>query len=279
METAEALLGHPANVDPSPRPGISQRCVFRDHTALIRQIEEGVRAYPDTVTPVYVLCRFQRHVSKITRDLSAAGLPCTGIRQTDGGPWGAVFVGRHEKSLEREKVNVWPLVCALRRWFDGTPIDQMPFEEAEALITATVPALRRSHALTNLKVKARQSPIRVGDVSDWIGGPGDRVFDVLNLRPAIIAQIQNCLAREQQRGAVIAPHAVRVDTIHAAKGLQASCVLLHTGYLDGLIGSLEDTVRAAEERRVFFVGATRTSQALICFDYIPPVWPVFGRPV
>jgi len=35
----------------------------------------------------------------------------------------------------------------------------------------------------------------------------------------------------------------------------------------------------AEERRIFFVGATRASHALILFDYIAPPWPVFGSPV
>jgi len=284
MATAETLLGHPANVAPAPRPGISQRCVFPDHEFLARQVEEAVRAYPDTVTPVYVLCRFRRHVSKIARDLSFAGIPCTGIREVGGGPWGLVYVGRHEKHLERDRVNVWSLVCALRRWHGNTPppapIDLIPYAEAEALITAAAPSPRRSHAITALRTKAKRGPIRVGDVTEWVETPDDKIrIGDLNLRPAVVDQIRNCLARERRRGTVIHPQAVRVDTIHAAKGLEAPCVLLHTGYLRGMIESLKDPARVAEERRVFFVGATRASKALLCFDYIPPVWPGFGRPV
>jgi len=70
---------------------------------------------------------------------------------------------------------------------------------------------------------------------------------------------------------------VRVDTIHASKGLEAPAVFLHSGYLSGLLDSLIDPARLAEERRVFFVGATRASHVLILFDYLTPVWPLFGR--
>ena len=280
METAENVLGHPANVAPNPRPGISLRCTFPDREALVRQIEEALRTYTDTVTPVYVLCRFQRHVSKIMRDLSSAGLPCTGIRDVDGGPWGRVYIGRHDKRLERDRVNVWSLVCALRR-LQGNPlpIEPLPLDEAEALVAgAVVSSRRRSQALSALKTKAtKYPPIRVGDITEWVEMP-IRV-DALNLRPAIVEQIRNCLVREQRRRFVVHPQAVRVDTVHSAKGLEAPCVLLHTGYLHGLCDALVAPDRMAEERRVFFVGVTRASRALILFDYISPVWPGFGRPV
>ena len=279
METAEALLGHPANVEPAGRRGISARTVPRDIGGLVWQIEEAVRAYPDTVTPVYVLSRFQRHVSQIARQLSAAGIPCTGIRRPDGGPWGQARIGRHEKTLERATVKVWSLTCAIRRWTAGTEISPVPFEEAEALIATATPAARRAHAITALKSKARRAPLRIGDLSGWVPTvPGDRIIDILNLRPTITDQIRRCLANERRRGTVIEPQAVRVDTIHAAKGLEAPAVLLHTGYLSGLMGGLGDPDRMAEERRVFFVGATRASHAAILFDYIGPAWPGFGRP-
>ena len=109
--------------------------------------------------------------------------------------------------------------------------------------------------------------------------PGDRrILTLLNLRPALVEQIQACISREDRRGTVIGPEAVRVDTIHASKGLEAPAVLLHTGYLSGLVTGLADPERMAEERRVYFVGATRASHALILFDYIAPPWPGFGRP-
>jgi len=178
-------------------------------------------------------------------------------------------------------VNVWQLTRAVRRYAAGGDIAPMPYEEAEALILATLPPARRAAALTDLKAKLRRTPpIRVGDVARWIPlAPGDRrILALLNLRPALVEQIQACISREDRRGTVIGPEAVRVDTIHASKGLEAPAVLLHTGYLSGLVTGLADPERMAEERRVYFVGATRASHALILFDYIAPPWPGFGRP-
>jgi len=279
MTEAERILGRPANVAPNSRPGRYGREVYTHNPGgLPPRIEDALQAYPGG--PVFILSRFRRHVSKLMRDLAAAGIPCTGIR-ADSGPWGATRIGRHKNTLERETANLWQLTRAIRRYATGGDIAPMPYEEAEALIQATLPPARRQHALTDLKAKIRQSPpIRVGDVARWIPLPsGDRrILEALNLQPALVEQIQACLSREDRRGTVIAPEAVRVDTIHAAKGLEAPAVLLHTGYLSGLVDGLADPDRMAEERRVFFVGATRASHALILFDYIAPAWPGFGRP-
>jgi len=279
MAAAERILGRPANVAPNSRPGRYGREVYTHNPgALPALIEDAVNAYAGG--PVFILSRFRRHVSKIMRDLAAAGIPCTRIR-ADGGPWGSVRIGRHKDTLEWETVNVWQLTRAVRRYATGGDIAPMPYEEAEALILATLPPARRQLALTDLKAKIRRTPpIRVGDVAQWIPlPPGDRrILTLLNLRPALVEQIQACISREDRRGTVIGPEAVRVDTIHASKGLEAPAVLLHTGYLSGLVTGLADPERMAEERRVYFVGATRASHALILFDYIAPPWPGFGRP-
>ena len=279
MTEAERILGRPANVAPNSRPGRYGREVYTHNPGgLPARIEDALKAYPGG--PVFVLSRFRRHVSKIMRDLAAAGIPCTGIR-ADSGPWGAVRIGRDKNTLERETVNLWQLSRAVRRYMAGGDIDRVPYEEAEAVILATLPPARRQSALTDLKAKLRQHPpIRVGDVSRWVPvPPGDRrILEAVNLRPLLIDQVQACLSREERRGTVIPPEAVRVDTIHASKGLEAPAVLLHTGYLSGLIDGLADPDRMSEERRIFFVGATRASHALILFDYIGPTWPGFGRP-
>ncbi len=280
MATAEDLLGAPANVAPNSRPGISARIVTRDASDIVRHIEDAVRTYADTVTPIYILSRFRRHAGKIARDLSAAGIPSTGIRSVSGGPWGTARIGRHKNALERDTVNIWHLTRAVRRYQEGTEIDQIPLGEAEAVIAATVPQPRRKQIIDGLAATVKRGdPIRIGALTPWIPAPPDRILEILNVRPYLTDQIQRCITRERQRGSVIAPDAVRVDTIHASKGLEAPAVFLHTGYLRGLIDGLSVPDRMAEERRVFFVGATRASRALILFDYIAPVWPVFGRPV
>ncbi len=281
MAEAERFLGHAANVSPAPRPGRYIRANYsRNVDGLTARIEDAVRAYPGNGARVFVLSRFRQHVTKIAKHLAAVGIPSTGIRQTTGGPWGPARIGRHKATLERKTVNIWSLVCAVRRVMTGVYTDQIPFSEAEDLVIATVPADSREHVLTDIKAKVRPgTALRVGDLVMLLNTSRDRIFDALNLRPAIIEQIKACLSRERRSGTVINPQMVRVDTIHASKGLEAPAVFLHSGYLGGLLDSLTDPARLAEERRIFFVGATRASRALICFDYLTPVWPLFGRAV
>ena len=130
MATAEELLSAPANVAPAPRPGISARIVTRDIFDLVRHIEDAVRTYADTVTPIYILSRFRRHAGKIARDLAAAGIPTTGIRSVAGGPWGPARIGRHKDTLERDTVNIWHLTRAVRRYQEGTEIDRIQIGRA-----------------------------------------------------------------------------------------------------------------------------------------------------
>jgi superfamily I DNA/RNA helicase len=279
MEVAERILDRPANVAPNSRPGRYGREVYTHNPDLLpARIEDAIQAYPGS--PVFILSRFRRHVTKIMHNLAAMGVPCTGIRG-DIGPWGAARLGMSKHTLERETVNIWHLTRSIRRYAAGGDIAPIPYEEAEALILATLPPARRRLAISEIKNKARRDPpIRVGDVARWVPlPPGDwRTLDAVNLRPEFVEQIRACLAREARRGKVIPPAQVRVDTVHASKGLEAPAVLLHTGYLSGLIDGLADPDRMAEERRVFFVGATRASHALILFDYVGPEWPGFGRP-
>lgn len=58
------------------------------------------------------------------------------------------------------------------------------------------------------------------------------------------------------------PSAVKVGTIHAAKGLEAPAVYLFDGYSRGLLDRYQTGEIAQEERRVYYVGATRASETL-----------------
>ncbi len=269
MDLAERILGHPANVVPAPREGQVARFRPRNILTLVDQIEEAIRAFPDR--PIFILSRFKDPARELSGKLSAAGIPCSGIRDRWIGRWRPFEIGRDKDSLERETVDLWILTAGIRRCVFGGDIDPLPLEEAEALITATVPLPRREHALVDLRSMAKQRPIRVGDVSQWTDT--DRIFNALNLRPWIIQQIRNCIDRESQREFIILPDRVKIDTIHSAKGLEAAVVLLHTAYLDGLIDMLVVPERLAEERRVYFVGATRAERTLILLDYGGPVCP------
>jgi len=195
----------------------------------------------------------------------------------------------HKDTLERETVNVWQLTRAVRRYAAGGDIAPMPYEEAEALILATLPpAGRQSGPYRDLEKRKlrRTPPIRVGDVARWIPLAPRRPADPgppENLRPALVeARIQACISREEPARDGDRPRS-RPSGYHPreAKGLEAPAVLLHyRNTSPAWLPRLARTRNAwPKERRVYFVGATR---AISCPDPLSTTSPLrgpgFGRP-
>lgn len=268
MEAAEKILDHRANVSACGRKGTVAHIDPGSPAGLAKQIEEAIRYTRSTSgeqQPIFILSRFRKGASSLAHDLSVEGIPCSGIKTGRVNYWEMLKVGRG-KTLEKTTANPWTLTCAIRTYRSGCDIDPIPIEQAESLITAILPERKRKVAIASFKGKRDQ--IRLGDVYRWIGNyRGDLIFDMLNLRPWIVRQIQACLTRESKRGYEVTPAMVKVDTIHASKGLEAGVVLLHTGYLKGRLEDLIDPDHRAEERRIYFVGATRASYALLVTDY------------
>jgi superfamily I DNA/RNA helicase len=281
MQTAELILGHPANVSPCNRKGQVHHIRPEGAEGLAKQVEESIR-YARTLQgekqPVFVLSRFRKGAGNLAYALSAAGVPCSGIKPGRVNFWNAARIGRSRDNLEKVKVNLWTLKKAIARYLSAEDTEPIPLVEAEALILSTLTGEKRDAALKDLKIKGQTGPIRLYDIHGWLGGNLRRgIFDRLNMRPWIARQIRACLAREARRGYEITPEQVRVDTIHAAKGLEAAVVLLHTGYLRGRLDDLRIPERRAEERRVYFTGATRASHALLILDYGPgPTCPLLA---
>lgn len=78
--------------------------------------------------------------------------------------------------------------------------------------------------------------------------------------------------RERLRNAVEAgdytdPGAVKVGTIHSAKGLEAPAVHLFDSYTSRLRNSYHSGENAAEEHRLYYVGATRASETLRVINF------------
>jgi len=105
MAVAERILGRPANVAPAPRAG--QVGIFRPQSieTVAEQIEGAIQAYPGR--PVFLLSRFKRHTRKIAREVAAAGIPCSGIRDPWIAPWGEGKIGRSPTRRGAGSVGLW----------------------------------------------------------------------------------------------------------------------------------------------------------------------------
>ncbi len=267
MGVAEQILGKPANVAPKPQSGFVYRVSPTGIGHLVQQVEEARKAAPNS--PVFILSRFKRHTRSIAKDLSTAGIPCVGIRDRWVARWGNIRVGKDDDCLEDGVlVDLWTLTKGLKRYITGSDIDPITAGEAENILTAVIPPSRRQHAIIMFRVNTKNTAPRVGHINDLIGEHlGNRVFGHLNLRPWAIQQVEACIARENRGGSTIPPHMVKIDTIHAAKGLETEVVMLHTGYLKGMVDILASPLHRAEEARIYYVGATRAAHVLIFFDW------------
>ncbi|MGC9436304.1 MAG: UvrD-helicase domain-containing protein, partial [Methanomicrobiales archaeon] len=280
MAAAEEVLGYPARVDPCGRSGMVRHVAPATPGMLAAQVEAAVRYAREVAPgrqPVFVLTRFRRNVRSLAGDLGREGIPCTGIRRGRVNRWTSVRVGRSGAGLEPVAVSPWALVQALVRYVGGSDIDPdpLPKEAARALVVAVLSGEDRSRALAEVTGMAR---VTVGALYHWTGGNlGEGIYARLNLRPWVVASIRAAIDRQSRRGYAIGPEDVRVDTVHASKGLEAAVVLLHTGYLRGRLAGFPDAAAVAEERRIFYVGATRASHALVVLDYGPgPTTPILS---
>ncbi|OPZ72918.1 MAG: DNA-dependent helicase II [Firmicutes bacterium ADurb.Bin456] len=72
----------------------------------------------------------------------------------------------------------------------------------------------------------------------------------------------------------IMPGSILVDTIHAAKGLEAPAVVVYAGFLADRVKDAK--TNPEEERRVGYVAVTRTSNHLSIVEPLTGPWnPVF----
>ncbi|KUG19295.1 atp-dependent dna helicase uvrd/pcra, actinomycete [hydrocarbon metagenome] len=259
MAAAETILGRPSNAAPAPRIGSSTHAIITKTADLVWWVETALRyAQERDRDRIFVLTRFRRHVRALANDLAAAGIPCASINPKRIRLWSDV------KTRDQSTVNAWQLTQAVRRVSTGKFYDPIPISEASALIAAIMPANARTAILADLK---KAASLKIGDVLRWTGENPFRYRTFPQLDRRVTERIYAALDREKVRGHIIVPDQVQIDTIHAAKGLEASVVLLHSAYLRGRMDDLQDARRLAEERRVYFVGATRAEHALVTFDY------------
>jgi DNA helicase-2/ATP-dependent DNA helicase PcrA len=211
---------------------------------------------------VFILSRTNRHVRAIGAALRREGIPYSTL-----GSMSDLWTG----TLAR-------LYRSLSRLRDG---DNVPAPTVKTLLDA-VPSSTRAD---------RESALAGGRVL-WDKIEDDKHFSHEDVRrafpedvgtlagqlPGLQSYRREALINALSTGTTTSPGAVAIGTIHSAKGLEAPCVLLSDAYSKRVEDAYyADAETAAEEHRLYYVGATRCSFSLVIVrDYFDgPVFPGF----
>ncbi|MDB9235818.1 3'-5' exonuclease [Halorubrum ezzemoulense] len=241
---AGAVLEAHADTDPRGFAGFDAGGVvrwptFTDKTALRDVAIEATDRY-QSAPSVLFLTRTNRQLYQLRRDLQDVGIPFEVLGRKRG-VW-----------ADDDLADMLEVLNGLTAGADSFDAD-------------AVRTLR--DALTDRLDYAKT----FGEVA--LGEDVRELFDRYQSADAIASRVDvRDYKREALRNAVrataaIAPGEVQVGTIHTAKGLEAPTVYLFTASTDRIVSTYErQPEKAAEEHRVYYVGATRASEELHLVD-------------
>lgn len=261
------LDAHPAT-DPSgfhsaSGDGGSARAASAASDAALAELVRRNRATHDgELADVFVLARTNRHVRAIGSTLRREGVPYTTLGVASD-LWTGGLAG---------------LYRALVRLRDGEPV---PALGVKALLDALPESAREG------REEALGGPLMWTEFDEddhFIHEDARSAFpeppaQLAKQLPALAPYRREAIVNALTAGESAPPHTVAIGTIHGSKGLEAPCVLLS----DASSSAVEDAYyadkeAAAEEHRLYYVGATRCSETLVIvrdlFD--GPVFPGFA---
>lgn len=259
VRAADLVLGGRSNMTPRVPGGMVEVLSPYNEAEFAAIVEQLHRNWGR----VMVLARYQREARRLSRALTTAGLPHSAINPGRTTPW------QMARTRSGEMVDPLEVLSAL----DAIAIYERtgyPWTIACDLVRHVVAATRPRTAPESIReFLAPQSDVSIADVTGWFG---------LAPRPGaarVIAASALDFPEVFARGLLAAfdrPHrpdrsTIEVDTIHSAKGREAPAVVLHTGYHRGRVRDFwQNPTIAAEERRVYYTGCTRASEALVFLD-------------
>lgn len=213
-------------------------------------LSELVRDCVDQHGEVYLLARTNRQTGKLAYGLRTGGVPYLDLK-----PNGA---------LRRWRDPLPTLLQALRR-FGGH--QNIPVSVAEILLQNVDPAPARAEPqrlAQQERLSGTEGPygrqILADELHEWFprADTGRDLVSELSIDDWQRELITGALAS----GATNDPDDVRIGTIHAAKGLEAPCVLVFPAYTRRQLDRFQNGAEA-EERRLYYVALTRASHTVL----------------
>lgn len=260
-------------------------------SALKAQVVDLVDRHGD----VMLLSRRRRGVGYLAHHLDEAGVPYTGVRSGDFAHWDEPVPTIYEFVKQVcEKPPDYEIELAGNGERNGAlpEKDEVRVEDVEMALPFF--ALETQNELTEMLEN-------FGELSTFVAGETDKTVKMWEVRQALGVtddvspvdvlerldtskrrseelvddpdltwiprkskrQMQTCLRNHPE----IKPTDVEVGTIHSSKGLEASAVVLSTEYTRSMSEQYrKDAEFRSEERRLYFVGATRASDELVVLD-------------
>lgn len=261
VAVADRVIGCRSNMTPRAGTGmvaVLNPCCKDDFVTLVAELQRKFNE-------VIILSRYRRSVRKLSKILTAAGLPHSSLHADWSPPW------EKATTTERKTVDIQQLLSALDALLGyelkGTP-GTITQNQTWTLINAGTQICKPPYDIcATLK---RPEAVLIPEILSWFSdspprkGITNRIASRLDFHEEINRGILAALNRGPSRSA---PAAIALGTIHSAKGLGRPAVILHTEYNKGREAEYwRSPEMAAEERRVYYVGCTRASECLVILD-------------
>lgn len=227
--------------------GTAQVVSAETDAALAQLVRRAIDSHDGEQADVFLLARTNRHARSLGASLRREGVPYTTLGSTSD-----LWTG-----------TLTHLYRSLARLRDG---DSVPGPAVKTLLDS-VPSSTRSDRMEAL-AGGRIMWGDLGEDDHFAHEDVRRAFSedsaaLAGQLPGIQSYRREALVNALSAGTSVEPQAVTIGTIHAAKGLEAPCVLLFDSYSKRVEDAYyADEETAAEEHRLYYVGATRCSETL-----------------
>jgi superfamily I DNA/RNA helicase len=200
---------------------------------------------------VMVLARTNHYVGELTETLRDHGIPYYGLSKT-------------HRRWRSPAIDIYKAV----RWLRGGERPDL------------VSVMGSIDSIEEVMQETLQRRIEAGQIDreaflEWFDVEGSRGFlSALDLKDWQYEMIHAAVRSDTEHG----PRDVRIGTLHAAKGLEADSVILLPDYSERMYERYQDGAQA-EEQRVFYVGASRSSRRLTIAHSVfdGPEFPPLGQ--